>query len=397
MAADAPTPPASSGKGTPEKYFRTFAGDMEALQKGEVPDLVPLKDGSAPDGQPAEISFPPLAKVVPQEPDAPPIPVPHLSNPHNELPDASLAGQSSVDVPPPALPVEPEPVEESTTPLKTYAGDFSDRLKETHASTATVLAAEQDSASRRPVSAPEKPQRKGWPYLVAGGVLLVLGIAGAYIAYTRYAASTAPVVLAPAASAPIFVEDREALSGSGDALLRAIVQSTSRPLAGNLVRLLYIASTTESVFAQLPVSAPYILVRNITASGSMAGIVNVNGVQSPFFILSVSSYSDTFAGMLAWETQMQRNLDTLFPAYPPRFVAATTTGQATTTMVLVANTNPGFYDEVVSNHDVRAYRDPAGRTLLLYGYWNPSTLVIARDGAAFTEILERLANSRAQL
>lgn len=389
MAENTSVPPADSGKELPEKYFRTFAGDMDALQKGKVPDLAPLGDAPSPNIAGDAVSFPaapvPLPEPVVSSPE-----VPHLSNLHGETP-GSLPAQVA-PAPAPGIPAE------SVTPLKTYSGDFSDRLKETHASTATVLAAEQDSAPRAPVAPEEKPSRKGLWYIIGGAVLLLLGIVGAYIAYTRYVASLAPVAVAPVASAPIFVEDREELSGSGDALLRAIVKSANRPLAGDLVRLLYIASTTESVFAQLPVSAPYILVRNVSPNGSMAGIVNVGGVQNPFFILSVLSYSDTFAGLLAWETLMQKNLAELYPAYPPLFVATTTikSGQATTTTVLVANTKPGFYDEVVSNHDVRVYRDPAGRILLLYGYWNQSTLVIARDVAAFTEILQRLANSRAQ-
>ena len=57
---------------------------------------------------------------------------------------------------------------------------------------------------------------------------------------------------------------------------------------------------------------------------------------------------------------------------------------------------PGFVDEVVRNHDVRVYRDATGKSVLLYGYWNQTTLVIARDVAAFTELLQRLATSRAQ-
>ena len=53
-----------------------------------------------------------------------------------------------------------------------------------------------------------------------------------------------------------------------------------------------------------------------------------------------------------------------------------------------------FFDEVVANHDVRIYRDAEGRSILLYGYWNQTTLVIARDPSAFAEILGRLATSR---
>ncbi len=359
----------------PKKYIRTFEGDIETLQQGGTPDLAPLTPPR------------PQERLIEESPIV-------VKEPVKVMPSAPVS--TPFRKPAPVPPPEPPAV----APLETYSGDFSDRLKEKHASTATVLAAEQDSAPRETRPAPSedtKPSRAGVLYVIAGVVLVLAGGTGAYIAYSRYTAANAPVVSVQGAAAPIFVDERQEISGSGQALLKAIMQSNASALSGNLVRLLYIASTTESVFAQLPVDAPLILVRNVNADGSMAGIVNVNGVQNPFFILSVASYSNTFAGMLAWETLMQRDLNPLFPAYPPIFVATTTTtktGQATTTTVLVATTKPGFRDEVVSNHDARVYRDAAGRVLLIYGYWNQSTLVIARDAAAFSEVLGRLANSR---
>ena len=110
---------------------------------------------------------------------------------------------------------------------------------------------------------------------------------------------------------------------------------------------------------------------------------------------------------------MLDGLQVLFPAYPS--VTATTSPQVTATTtaqkpgtkktaksVVVkspAATPPvalTFHDETVANHDVRIYRDSAGRSILLYGYWNQTTLIIARDPAAFTEIVNRLANVRTQ-
>ncbi|MEK7114339.1 MAG: hypothetical protein AAB850_02195 [Patescibacteria group bacterium] len=264
-------------------------------------------------------------------------------------------------------------------PLKTYAGDFSDRIKEENASFATVLAAEQDSGPL--VVEKEKPKfsRSGILYTIAGSMLLIASITGAYIAYTRYRAAVAPVEPAPSALAPIFVDDREQISGTGQALSQAIEQSTARLLASGSVRLLYLASTTpeRSVFAALHTSAPDVVLRNIRTESSMAGVVHVGGTQSPFFILSVASYSDTFAGMLSWERSMPRDLAVLFPLNASTTVAA-------------------FRDEVVSNHDVRVYRDDTGKSILLYGYWNQATLVIARDPAAFAEIVQRLSTSRTQ-
>ena len=82
---------------------------------------------------------------------------------------------------------------------------------------------------------------------------------------------------------------------------------------------------------------------------------------------------------------MARSLVDLFPPY------------ATSSVAQVTSALSDFQDESISNHDVRIYRDTAGRSILLYGYWNQSTLVVARDPSVFIEILERLATARTKL
>jgi hypothetical protein len=290
------------------------------------------------------------------------------------------------------------------TPIETYSGDFLDMVKKTHASTATVLAAEQDKAQKWvPQAAPEK-SRGNLLYVIAGAILLIAGGAGAYVAYTRYLSALAPVIPALGAPAPIFVDEREKISGPG-VLLKSVEISLARSLAPNAVRLLYSADATANIFPMLLAGAPDIVLRNANAEGSMAGIVHAGGSKSVFFILSVSSYSNTFSGMLFWEKSMPRDLSALFGAYPSSSVS-TSTATSTTSLVRGASSQAtttrasgiqtGFRDEVIANHDARVYRDSAGRSVLLYGYWNQTTLVIARDPAAFAEILQRLATSRAQ-
>ena len=352
----------------PEKYIRTFAGDIEAVKKGWMPNLAPLKK-------------------------APPTPIPEQT-----------AVQSSP--PPPVQPPPPPP-----SPIKTYSYDFLQKFKKTNASTATILAAEQDAASGAPKTIQEKPSRGNILYVVSGIALLILGGVGSYIAYTRYLVSVETVIPAPTISAPIFVDEREKISGeTSDAILQAIEQSLSRSLAPNTVRLLYTdsatgstsspqATTDNSVFSALRLPAPGVLLRNVNASRSMAGIVSAGGDQHPFFILSVASYGDTFAGMLSWESTMPRDMSSLFPSYPPPIATTTpkkgATKEATSTPTVSLFT-VFFHDEVVNNHDVRIYRDSEGRSILVYGYWDQATLVIARDLAAFIEILGRLATTRTQ-
>lgn len=370
-----PTPPDTSASGADDrqKYIRTFASDIETLQKGGVPDLAPLKETKTEESQST-----PLERIVASSPlplETPAVPIPPPASP-----------SAPAYIPPPAL----------TAPIKTYGSDFAERMKQTEASPATVLAAQQDEAPRMQDILEVKKSHANLYFIIGGVTLLIVGGAGTYVAYSGYLAAREPVSTEPTAFAPIFVDESETVAGSGPALVAAITQSLKRQLPQGKVRLLH-ASTTGTVFSDLRMSAPDIIVRNTDPLRSMAGIVNADGNQTPFFILGVSSYSNTFAGMLSWETLMPRDFAALYPPYPsPVQTVGTTSTQATSTLPVIAPQTNGFRDEVVSNHDVRVYRDENGKSVVLYGYWNQTTLIIARDPAAFTEIAERLATSRAQ-
>jgi len=443
-----------------KKYIRTFAGDMEILNSGGTPELRPLVDSKilqipqeerpinlppAPSAIPIQPTVTPVAPVTPAPtPVAPITPAPTVVTaapistpiptaiptpaPAERLIEASPITANTIPIPTPkASPIWETilpPKKEGPTPIETYEGDFSDRLKKVNASTATVLAAEQDAGPKKYEQAPDSSKNNAG-YIFAGVALLIVGIFGVYFAYTSFTNSSAPVTIIQNVSSPIFVDERESISGTGTALVQAIEQSVTHPLASGAVRLLYIentSTTNNSIFSELETLAPDILLRNIKADGSMAGIVNVGGSQSPFFILSVASYSNTFSGMISWEPLMAHDLRMLFPPYKapaqttsstqaeiPAPVATTTVPKAAVeTSKTVATTTPivkkqsvsaiaaGFYDEVINNHDARVFRDSAGRSVLLYGYWNQTTLIIARDPSAFTEILQRLATSRAK-
>ena len=149
----------------------------------------------------------------------------------------------------------------------------------------------------------------------------------------------------------------------------------------------------------LPLLAPDILMRNIRPE-STVGIVHAGSETRPFFILKVSSYERTFAGMLAWEQDMRASLTQLYPSYPnapvvsePEPAATTTTTTSSTTPFVIpppAVAPVEFVDAIVRNYDVRILRDADGRSLMLYGYYNKETLIIARDEAAFLELVTRL-------
>ena len=97
--------------------------------------------------------------------------------------------------------------------------------------------------------------------------------------------------------------------------------------------------------------------------------------------------------MLAWEPLMPDYLSELFPSFWFRLERRQLLSTVATTTETASASVAGFYDATIVNHDVRVYRDASGRDVLLYGFWNQATLIIARDATAFTEIVGRLATA----
>jgi hypothetical protein len=353
---------------TPQKYIRTFAGDMETLKGGGTPELAPLETKQ-------QISTP-----APQPPLAEQAATP-LS--------AASSVASSVHTQEQMIP----PVAKNV--LKTYAGDFSERMKAEGASTVSVLAAEQDAgASATAFEMPAPRSRGAFLYGIVGGVFFLAALGVGYFAYSRYTSLSLPVPIIAELVAPITVEERASVQGSGKELLQHIQQSMVRPLPAGSVRLLSAPNATStSIFSLLQMPVPGVVLRNIVSDVSIAGIVHTGGEQSPFFVLGVTSFGDTFAGLLQWEARMENDLKELFPPRPIPAVA-TSTASATTATTTPVLAKKSFIDKSIIDHDVRVLVDEQKREILLYGYWNQHTLVIARDTAAFTELLRRLATSR---
>jgi hypothetical protein len=364
----------------------------------------PLPPPPIPPPAPLPRPLPPPPRPLPPPPPPRPLPPP--------IPIAPPAPPTPVAPPAPPVP-EPKPA-----PFHSFSSDFADRIDQQHASTFSVLAAQNDA----PVIRRTAP-KKSLPLLtiIAGIVLVTVGAIGVYTAY-RFMTAVAPIAASPSASYIIVPDEKTVLKGSGLTLLDNLAQVANQPLPANTVLMTYIttATTTADGVAEAPASggafitalelpAPDVLLRNIDPT-SMVGVVNDGTQTRPFFILRVDSYESTFAGMLDWESSMQNDLATLYPAYPESVQAApvVTTSTTTTssesknatsqtvqsTSVPVSYLPPQFVDEVVANHNARALRDSENRTILIYGYADNQTLIIARDEAAFTLLLERYETSQ---
>lgn len=373
----------------------------------------------------AKIEVPPArAALMPPTPAELPTPTPLPQPETSILRPKSEWGGIAVPLPsfPPVTPVERSPLPVSPAAAKpvapdglhTYSGDFSDRIDTRAASTFSVLAAQQDAgnAPAPSLSVRKAPNTRAIASVFAGILLVTLAAGGIYATY-RFVMTMRDTPLA-AVSVPsiVFADEYRELSGTGPALMQALATAAGGTLVPGNVLLTYITDTSpdaegvqlsrpaggDAFLRALMVPAPDILLRNISEESSV-GVVNAGGQTSAFFALRVTSYERTYAGMLTWEPLLLRDLGSLYPLYPAEIPETPAVSMATST----ASTTPAapaepvqaraltrFTDAIVANHDVRVLRDTDGKSLIIYGYADKRTLILARDEASFEAILARL-------
>ncbi len=344
-----------------------FAGNVE-----DVPRMPPLQ----PTPPVPVVPLPPPIPVVATQPPPPPIPAPR----------------------------KPEP--ETASPLHTYKTDFADEIDNKGASTFSVLAAE-GNAKQRPSIAVKKKSTV-LPVIAGSLMLMAVGAGGVYAAYW-FITRPINISLQPLAPSLVFVDERIELKGPD--YFSELAGVAKEPLVEGNVLLTYITYSTTSpkktlittplpggeLLAAMDLPAPDILLRNIDRS-STVGIVNAGGETNPFFIMRVTSYERTYAGMLSWEKTIADDLALFYPA-PVRdtfVIPLDTTATTTTTTSSSAQILPEpeffavFKDEILQNHDVRVLRDRTGKEVMVYGYRDKETLIIARNSAAYLELIRRL-------
>jgi len=297
---------------------------------------------------------------------------------------------------------------EPTVPdrLHTYTEDFSNRIDTEGASAFSVYAAQADTRSTAPAATIEpKKQHLALAYVLGGAVLLIGGSLVLYYGYTYFSGTQPVAVINTAPPTLITGDEQETVSGTGGALMSQLVAAANTDLPVGNIRILYFAASATStepggaIMRALALPAPDILLRNI-GENSTVGVLHAGNETRVFFVLAATSYERTFAGMLSWESSIAQDLAPLYPAYPTASPAAlaTTTKNGKPAPSLVPTPEPAarFVDEVVDSHDVRAFKDAEGRTILLYGYRDQTTLLIARDETSFSVLLARLSATRTQ-
>ncbi len=96
---------------------------------------------------------------------------------------------------------------------------------------------------------------------------------------------------------------------------------------------------------------------------------------TPFLILTTSSYAQTFAGMIKWE---QTLLDDLYKLF---------------SIGTVTQINNSFQDKVIAEKDTRILTNINNEILVLYSFVDKKTVIITTSKEAFSGILQKLGEN----
>jgi hypothetical protein len=140
-------------------------------------------------------------------------------------------------------------------------------------------------------------------------------------------------------------------------------------------------ATLETFLERMGAQPPENLLRALS-SEFFFGIHTVDE-NVPLLVIPVVSYERAFAGMLAWERNMNAGLAPVFTPVPAQVIGPSGLPE-----------RRRFEDIVMRNYDVRALKDNSGTVQLFYSFPTRSLLVIGESPYTFTEILSRLRAER---
>lgn len=284
--------------------------------------------------------------------------------------------------------------------LHTLKHDLQDISREQKVSLVHAVSLEEDRrAHARETETPAVQQRSKRTFVMLFAVLFLLTIGGGIFAITVSMAQK-PSQVPPALSSPslLFAEDSVVLpltKSSSVELRRALGDGRTalNKTLGSITRVVPVVTTInqDGTKSEVPATlteylkgvgarAPDDLLRALD-NQFFLGIHSI-GENAPLIVVPVISYERAFAGMLAWERNLNADLVPLFTQVP---TLINESGLPQTRI---------YQDLVMRNHDVRALKDDRGEIQLYYAFPNQDILVIAESPYSFVEILSRLQAQR---
>jgi hypothetical protein len=334
---------------------------LKQEQSGFVPSAPKLNDlvaaiGNMHAGEDNSVTMNPVSSTIKTNP------VPNNSVPESEESQV-LASQTRI--------------------IKTYRSDVAEAIKSQQQSVAKIAIAEDKQRRERKRDTETVPKKKFWlPFLTI--VLIILGAVA--IPTIQYILNQKKQEVLVSTEKTIVPFDRQEIftlnNATRDDLIGAINKFQTKPSIDSTIEYIKILENIQDVNKKT--------VTQKIGSNVFAGLIGPNmssalarsfdsdymyGTEDSdnpklFILFKTSSYQQTFANMLRWETKMISDL----------------------TPILNISTDAvdkSFVDQIVINKDIRAITASDGTIIFLYGFLDNQTLVITTSPQTFKDINSR--------
>ncbi|MFZ2769519.1 MAG: hypothetical protein WAZ50_00070, partial [Minisyncoccia bacterium] len=281
--------------------------------------------------------------------------------------------------------------------IRTFQGDVASAIETQNETLVSIQRAQEQKNAEAiasgiilsPEEKAEREARKKTILLLIGTVLLfVLGSVGTWYAYKTYKLKTTLPTQQIFPNRFLITESSEKLNVlnlNKDSFIQKI-QNEWILQGGSGVKQIQLergsGTSTELIktsefLSLLRSHAPGSLIRAFDPL-FMFGIIG--GIPKHTFILiKLDSFELAYAGMLNWEKDIS---DDILPLFAPYGVVQTVPSQTS------------FGDLTLRNKDVRVLKDPTGKTVLLYTFYDNNMLIITDNEEALKNILTRLDSEK---
>ncbi len=273
--------------------------------------------------------------------------------------------------------------------LHTYKEDVKDLVKKRKISMVRALAMQSDKKTQVDgdelvtISSGDKPASSNTIFFIISSILMfILGTVAIFIAYNAHQKqlNINSGVIAPIDKSLIFVEYRAKINitdrRSKDILrdLQELRDQTNTTL-GSITKILPQDSgktiTQQELIRRLGLSLPEQFIRLMDRGDNYMIGIHIADRNTPFILLTTTSYEHAFASMLEWEKIAERELQPFFN---------------------ISNNNPAKQEAeniVIKNLNARVIRDDNNQIRFLYSFLDDKTLLITNNIYTLTEIAQR--------
>ena len=313
----------------------------------------------------------------------------------------ALTSQQYVPNTPPVS--TPKPVINTNTGpksiIRTYKGDLESAIQTEHLSSINIAIAENQkmhnqirTETQTEESAPSE-YSKSKVIIFISVAFIIAGIAGVTLTFLFKSPATDSVVQIQELPSLITTEYKGELNIDTtvkDKLIGTLASklNDSQITVNNLYNIYITIGTsskkiiTSGQFVSLMGFKMPDIVKRTLLPDFMVGTFSF-GRNLPFIILKSSYFENAYAGMLAWEKDLEKDMQILFrlPGYD---------NNGGILSDLTPTTSKNFVDGVIINKDVRLLRGDDGEIMLLYGIIDKETIIITVSDVAFKELINRL-------